>query len=160
MEREIISDLKKEFPGIDIHHLRSASPDGVRIVLHELADTFYHQVDDDWHDGYEYQAETLGEYKETLCRPASAVVYLCDKGVAFDRCCSVLSTFHNSWRHILATEMRGGTEEMMREREEEIMVFIKGDGEHKFDTPVECFDYLWRYFSEVQLERQMLQIHN
>lgn len=76
--------------------------------------TLGQQVDDDWHDGYEEQGETIEEWTKELKAPLEAVVNIgIERKLAFQQCHDILRTIVESFRDLCANPMRGGVEDSL-----------------------------------------------
>lgn len=76
--------------------------------LKQLVKQLNSQVDDDWHDGYEEQGETIVEWCEYLKKPLQAIIDIgIKKLVGFEQCHNLLKVIEESHRDLCACPMRG-----------------------------------------------------
>jgi hypothetical protein len=92
----------------------------IKKTLKEIVKTLAQQVDADWHDGYEEQAETKGEWFEAIQGPLQAVLDIgVGKQTALLQCNEVLKIVSDSFYDLLACPCRCNTEEELSEMDKE-----------------------------------------
>jgi hypothetical protein len=78
-----------------------------RKTLTAIVKTLAVQVDEDWHDGYEEQAETVGEWFDALQAPLQAVLDIgVAQGAALLQCNEMLKVVADSWLDLNACPCR------------------------------------------------------
>ena len=80
----------------------------LKAIVKQLAE----EVNDDWHDGWEEQGETINSWFEYLEKPLQAVLDIgIKKFTGFQHCHQLLKIIEESFRELCACPMRGGVKE-------------------------------------------------
>jgi hypothetical protein len=133
-----LSLMKEEFDRI--------KPAPIKKKLKEIVKTLAKQVDADWHDGWDDQAVTKGEWFMALEEPLQAVL---DIGVAKEtallQCNEVLKIVSDSYYDLLACPCRCDTKEDLGDMDKEFGLdlpwgdtFTDESGRH-----VDAWSYVW-----------------
>jgi hypothetical protein len=104
------------------------------------------QVDANWHDGYDKQAETKGEWFEALWHPLTAVLEIgVNKKTALAQCNEVLKTIADSYYDLLACPCRCSTTDDLEAMEKEIELSLPWGTELKIESgeQVDAWSYVW-----------------
>mmetsp|Transcript_22091 Transcript_22091/g.33270 ORF Transcript_22091/g.33270 Transcript_22091/m.33270 type:complete len:323 (-) Transcript_22091:96-1064(-) len=88
----------------------------IKRTLKDIVKKLAKQVDEDWHDGYEDQAETKGEWFEAIQEPLQAVLDIgVGKKTALLQCNEVLKIVSDSFYDLLACPCRCDTKDELDE---------------------------------------------
>ncbi|KAL7552132.1 hypothetical protein ACHAWF_015341 [Thalassiosira exigua] len=123
-------------------------PAPIKKALKSIVKSLANQVDADWHDGYEEQAETKGEWFEALQEPLQAVLDIgVGKRTALQQCNEVLKIVADSWCDLLACPCRGDTREDMGEMDKEFDLELPWADTDKTirigSHPEDMWSYVW-----------------
>ena len=106
------------------------------------------QVDDDWHDGYEEQAETKGEWFEAIQEPLQAVLDIgVGKKTALLQCNEVLKIVSDSFYDLLACPCRCDTKDDLSEMDKQFELELPWGETATYNAssgyPIDVWSYVW-----------------
>ena len=114
--------------------------------LKEIVKTLARQVDADWHDGYEEQAETKAEWFNAIEDPLQAVLDIgVGKRTALLQCNEVLKIVSDSFYDLLACPCRCDTKEELSDMDQEFDLDLPWGGTFhaKSGSQEEAWSYVW-----------------
>ena len=131
---------KDEFDSIKAPPIKRA----LKTIVKKLAK----QVDDDWHDGYEEQAETKGEWFEAIQEPLQAVLDIgVGKKTALLQCNEVLKIVSDSFYDLLACPCRCDTKDELCEMDKQFELELPWGETATYDAsssyPYDAWSYVW-----------------
>ena len=127
---------KEEFESI------KAAP--VKKKLKEHVKTLARQVDADWHDGWEEQAETKVTWSSAIQEPLQAVLDIgVGKETALIQCNEILKIVSDSWPDLLACPCRCDTREDLGEETFQLDLPWGGVFTARGDMVEDCWSYVW-----------------
>ena len=127
---------------------------GLKVYVKTLAK----QVDDDWHDGYEEQGDTLCDWFNHIADPLQSVLTVgVEKKTALFECNEILKAVSDSWYDLCACPMRGTVEDNADNYEcASCKLTIPGHDEDKFtmdDGVSRVWSYVWTALLRVHAAR-------
>ncbi|KAL7539180.1 hypothetical protein ACHAXR_009069 [Thalassiosira sp. AJA248-18] len=132
--------------GLTKEEYDSIKPAPIKKALKDIVKTLARQVDADWHDGYEEQAETKGEWFEAIEEPLQAVLDIgVGKQAALLQCNEVLKIVSDSFYDLLACPCRCNTEEELSDMDKEFDLDLPWGGTFcaKSGYQVDAWSYVW-----------------
>ena len=130
----------------------------VKKKLKAWVQTLAQQVNDDWHDGWEDQINTISDWYEDIATPLQSVL---DVGVkratALLECNEILKAVSDSWYDLCACPMRGTVVGNVGDFDTDIQLRIPGQDEDSFrmgDGVHLVFSYVWTALLRVHAARK------
>jgi hypothetical protein len=114
----------------------------LNVIVKRLA----HEVNADWHDGYEEQAETKQKWFYAIQEPLQTVLDIgVGKCVALVQCNEILKIVSDSLYDLLAVPCRGSTMDDFRDMDGEFTLNMPWGGKLKFKCshPYDIWSYIW-----------------
>lgn len=122
-------------------------PAPIKRSLKDIVKRLARQVDADWHDGYEEQAETKGEWFDAIQQPLQAVLDIgVGKQTALAQCNEVLKIVSDSFYDLLACPCRCDTREELGEMDKEFDLELpwgETDFTAKSGYQQDAWSYVW-----------------
>jgi hypothetical protein len=122
-------------------------PAPIKSSLKDIVKTLAQQVDDDWHDGYEEQAETKREWFDAIQEPLQAVLDIgVGKQKALAQCNEVLKIVSDSFYDLLACPCRCDTREELSEMDKSFDLELPwGESDYKAESGYaqDAWSYVW-----------------
>ena len=133
--------------GLTKDEMDRIKPAPIKRSLKTIVKTLAKQVDDNWHDGYEEQAETTGEWFEAIQKPLQAVLDIgVGKATALAQCNEILKIVSDSFYDLLACPCRCDIVEGLREMDKSFDLELPwGKTNHKASSvsPQDVWSYVW-----------------
>ena len=121
-------------------------PAPIKKALKDIVHTLAKQVNADWHDGWEEQTETKGEWFEALEEPLQAVLDIgVGKRTALQQCNEVLKIVADSYYDLLANPCRCDTDEDLSNMEKEFDLELPWGGTYqaKSGYQIDAWAFVW-----------------
>mmetsp|Transcript_24785 Transcript_24785/g.35469 ORF Transcript_24785/g.35469 Transcript_24785/m.35469 type:complete len:322 (+) Transcript_24785:42-1007(+) len=120
----------------------------IKKELKQIVKKLAKQVDDDWHDGYEEQQETKGEWFEAIQEPLQAVLDIgVGKQTALLQCNEVLKIVSDSFYDLLACPCRCCWEDDMSDSDTAFELQLPWGEEKVYKAtaayPYDVWSYVW-----------------
>ena len=133
--------------GLTKSEFESVKAAPIKRTLKAIVKKLAKQVDDDWHDGYEEQAETKREWFQAIQEPLQAVLDVgVKKQTALLQCNEVLKIVSDSYYDLLACPCRCCTDEELTDMDEEFDLELpwgKTDYTAKSGYHQDAWSYVW-----------------
>jgi hypothetical protein len=119
----------------------------LKLKLNNMIKRLAKMVDDDWHDGYEEQGETINEYLDALQAPLQQVIDVCvsnrepvDKR-EFVEANEILKAVADTFANMHTVPMRGGIEDAVANSDADFT--LPGRGGDELSGAEDAFQYVW-----------------
>ncbi len=133
--------------GLTKEEFDSIKPAPIKRALKDIVKKLAKQVDDDWHDGYEEQAETKGEWFEAIQEPLQSVLDIgVGKQKALSQCNEVLKIVSDSFYDLLACPCRCDTKEELSDMGKSFVLQLPwGETEYSAESGYQqdVWSYVW-----------------
>ena len=132
--------------GLTKDEYNSIKPAPIKKELKAIVKKLAQQVDADWHDGYEEQAETKAEWFEAIEGPLQAVLDIgVGKSTALVQCNEVLKIVSDSYYDLLACPCRCDTTEELGDMDKEFDLALPWGDTLSVDSGdhIDAWSYVW-----------------
>ena len=132
--------------GLTQHEFNDIKAAPIKKELNAIVKQLAREVNDDWHDGYEEQAETKMKWFCAIQKPLQTVLDIgVGKGVALVQCNEILKIVSDSLYDLLAVPCRCSTMDEFRDWEEDFTLNMPWGRKLKFrcSHPYDAWSYVW-----------------